>query len=127
MLRIMFVCVALMTASINFCSAADINGKWKGKMQGGPDGGGMELVFAFKVSGEVLTGAVESQMGEMPFSNCKIKGDDFSFDVVAGDMTITHTCKVLADGTISLKTSGIPGSDGGSVMILTKVTEPDKK
>jgi len=127
MLRIMFVCVALMAASINFCSATDINGKWKAKMQAGPDGEGMELVFTFKLEGEVLTGTVVSPMGEIPLTNCKIKGDDVTFDVNVGDMTINHVCKILADGTISMKSSGMQGGNDAPPVILKKATEPEKK
>jgi hypothetical protein len=123
----MFVCVALMAASINFCSATDINGKWKTTMQGGPDGEAMELVFSFKLEGEVLTGTVTSPMGEIPLTNCKLKGEDLTFDVNVGEMVINHVCKIMADGTISMKSSGMQGGSDAPAAILKKVTEPEKK
>ena len=56
----------------------------------------MDLVFNFKAIGDSLAGTVESPMGEMPITNGKIDGKTFSFDVNAGEMTISHQC--TADG-----------------------------
>ena len=124
MLRIMLFCATLALVGANCCSATDINGKWNGKMQG--PNGEMELVFVFKVTGEVLTGTVEGPMGEMALTNCKMNGNEFSFDVDAGDMTIGHKCKILADGTISMKTSGMPDGEGTEIILKRIPAEPAK-
>ena len=87
--------------------AIDIDGRWSGKMEG-PEGGEMEMVFVFKVDGEKLTGKVEGPMGDMPMTNGKVNGTEFTFDVDAGWMTIGHLCKVLGD-SISMKIIGMPG------------------
>ncbi len=75
--------------------AAGIDGRWEGTFSS-PDGD-MDLVFNFKADGQNLTGSVDSQMGEMPISNGKINGDEFSFDVDAMGEAITHKGKVDGD------------------------------
>jgi hypothetical protein len=110
----MYVCVILAIGFINLSLAQDINGKWKGQMQG-PDGA-MDLSFNFKVVGDSLTGTVASPMGELPISNGKINGKTFSFDVNAGDFTINHQCTVMSD-SISMK---VPGMQGETMEIVLK-------
>ena len=116
-----FVVVALLAVNIGL--AQDINGKWKGQMQ--TPNGSMDLVFSFKAIGDSLTGTVESPMGELPVTNGHIKGKTFSFDVTAGEMTISHQCTAMGD-SISMK---VPGMAGGEAMelILKRVTEEPKK
>jgi hypothetical protein len=119
MKRMMFVCAILAAGFINMSLAQDINGKWKGQIPG-PDGS-MELVFNFKVNADTVTGAIESQMGEMPISNGKIKDDKFSFDISFNDMTISHQCTIFAD-SIAMKS---PGMDGETrVIILKRLAKP---
>jgi len=84
--------------------AADINGRWGGAMSG-PDGSGTEIFFTFKVENGSLSGTVESPMGEIPLTNTKISGSEFSFDADAGGMVISHKCKLVND-TIVMKYSG---------------------
>jgi hypothetical protein len=104
--RIIRSCVVLTLVFAGLCFASDINGKWKTKIPG-PEGD-MELMFNFIVKGDTLNGTVESPMGELPMTNGKLSGDEFSFDVNLGDMTIVHRCKVLAD-SISMKYTGMQG------------------
>jgi hypothetical protein len=115
-----FVVVALFAVNIGF--AQDINGKWKGQMQ--TPNGPMDLVFNFKAIGDSLAGTVEGPMGEMPISKGKIDGKSFSFDVNAGEMTISHQCAAMGD-SISMK---VPGMMGGETMelMLKRVTEEQK-
>jgi len=116
-----FIVVALFTVNIGF--AQDINGKWKGQMQ--TPNGPMDLVFNFKAIGDSLAGTVEGPMGEMPVVNGKIAGKTFTFDVNAGEMTISHHCTAKGD-SISMR---IPGFAGGEAMelMLARVTEEKKK
>ena len=72
MVRKIYVCMILTLSIASLCSAQDINGKWKGKMQG--PNGDMEMVFNFKVNADTLNGTAESPMGELPISNGKVKG-----------------------------------------------------
>lgn len=114
-----FLSVLAVVMTVFICSAAEIDGKWKAKMEG-PDGG-MELVFKFKAEGQKLTGAIESPMGEMPISNGKIEGNNFSFDIDFNGNAMPHTGKIEG-GQIKLKMGNGDGPMGGE-MTLTKVTE----
>jgi len=116
--RVKWICIALMFSFVSLGAAADLNGKWSSKMQG-PEGE-MEMVFVFKVTGDTLTGTVEGPMGDMPISNGKLNGDQFSFEVSFGDMTINHSCKVTGD-SISMKVPGMQGED--MMMILKRKTD----
>jgi hypothetical protein len=118
MIRRKLLCVGLILGFVGLVVAADINGKWTGKIQG-PEGD-MVMVFLFKVNGDTLTGTVQGPMGDMPISKGKLNGDQFSFDVSFGDMTIVHQCKVTGD-SISMK---IPGMQGEEMkLILRRMTE----
>jgi len=115
-----FFVLTLLAVSIAF--AQGINGKWKGQMQS--PNGPVDLVFSFKVSGDTLTGSVESPMGVLPIINCKLDSNKFSFDVNAGEMTISHDCSVMGD-SISMK---VPWMDGDTLEIMLKrLAEPGKE
>jgi len=107
-----FGIVTFLAISIGF--AQGINGKWKGQMES--PNGPMDLTFSFKVSGDSLTGTVESSMGEIPISNGKNSGKTFSFDVNVGEMTINHQCTIIGD-SISMK---VPGMQGDTMEIILK-------
>jgi hypothetical protein len=113
--------VALFTVSAGL--AQDINGKWKGQMQS--PNGPMDLVFNFKATGDSLSGTVVSPMGELPINNGIIKGNTFSFQVNAGEMTINHQCTVMGD-SISMK---VPGMQEGEAMEMTlkRLSEGEKQ
>jgi hypothetical protein len=122
MSRLFYLSLASFLAiSIGF--AQNINGKWKGQMES--PNGSMDLTFNFLVSGDSLTGTVESQMGEIPISNGKNNGKTFSFDVNVGEMTITHECTVMSD-SISMKTPGMPGGEDTAI-ILKRMPESTKE
>jgi hypothetical protein len=90
--------------------AEGIDGKWKASMEG-PDGK-MEITFTFKVNGNVLTGTVGSPMGELPISNGKIDGKEFSFDIDMGGNPMPHKGTIDGD-VIKMKIVGGPGGPGG--------------
>lgn len=121
----LFVFTAMILGALT-SMAAGIDGKWKASIEG-PDGK-MEIVFTFKVNGNVLTGTVSTPMGEMPISNGKIEGKEFSFDVDMGGNLMPHKCTLDGD-VIKMKMTGGPGGPegGGSNesgdMILQKVVE----
>jgi hypothetical protein len=114
MKRMMYVCAILTVGFINMSLAQDINGKWKGQMQG-PEGA-MDIVYTFKVGADTLAGTVESPMGELQIANGKVAGSKFSFDISFNDMTFTQHCTVLSD-SISLK---FPGMQGDTMEIFLK-------
>lgn len=110
----------MLIAGINVSLASKIDGKWKTTFNGD-----MELTFTFKVVGDtVLTGTVSSQMGDMPITNGKVKGDEFTFDVDMQGSPINHICRVEGD-VIKMKIkmpSGMgDGGDAPGEMILKKV------
>ncbi len=113
MARIFSSCLIIILAH-SFSIAQDINGKWKGEMQS--PNGPMEVIFAFQVSGDSLTGNVTSQMGEIPIINGKMNGKSFAFDVNIGEMVINHQCTFMQD-SISMK---VPGMQGDTVEIFLK-------
>ncbi len=118
MKHLFYFCLVIFLA-MDIANAQSIDGKWKGEMQG--QNGAMELTFSFHVTGDSLTGAVESQMGETPISNGKYNDSTFTFDVSFNDMTIHHECKVTSDSTISLKVAGMQGNP--MELILKRVPE----
>jgi hypothetical protein len=113
--------IAIVLASFATAAfAADINGKWKATMPG-PDGsGGMELVFAFKVDGKVLTGSVTSEMSALDIQNGKVDGEKFTFDVAVNEMTIKHACSVVSNDEITMD---IEGFGPNTTTKLTRVKE----
>ena len=114
MKKILSVVMFLFIASGVF--AAGIEGTWVAKMQGGE--GEMEMIFVFKMDGDKLTGSLKSFGNDMPISNTKIEGKEFSFDISLNEMTITHKCTLKEDDTISMKVTGTPMGD--SEMILKR-------
>ena len=70
--------LALLLGSAIF--AADISGKWTGKV---PVRGGdlVDATFVFKVEGGKLTGTVNGIQGEQPIVDGKVEGDSISFAV----------------------------------------------
>jgi hypothetical protein len=121
MSRFFYFCVVVFLA-MGIGHAQGIDGKWKGEMQGA--NGSMDLTFNFHVTGDSLTGSVESQMGEIPISNGKVDGKAFSFDVSFNDMTIIHQCTFMSD-SISMK---VPGMQGDTMQIMLKrIPEPNNE
>jgi hypothetical protein len=112
MKKIFPVILFLLMASSVF--ATGIEGTWKAKM---PEGN-MELTFVFKMDGDKLTGTLTSPNGDVPISNTKVDGKNFSFDISFNDMSISHNCTLKEDDTISMKVVGSPMGD--SEMILTR-------
>jgi hypothetical protein len=108
MVRIGRICMILSLCIVGLSLAQGIDGKWTGKMQS--PNGDVELVFNFKVNADTLTGTVESPMGNIPFSNTKVTGKEFSFDVSFNDMTISHQCTAMGD-SILMKVLGMGGED----------------
>jgi hypothetical protein len=112
-----FLCAILTLVLVSLGFGQDINGKWKGSMQG-PDGA-FDLVFNFKVSADSLTGTVEGPMGDMPIINGKMNGKEFTFDVDFNGMTINHQCTMLGD-SIAMK---VPGMQGDTMEAMLKRTQ----
>ena len=98
--RILFSALCVLSCAVGGRAAA-IDGRWEGRMKS-PEGEDMQLTFSFKADGDKLSGSVETPSGDLPISDGKIKGDEFSFVVDAGGNSIDHQGKVSGD-TISMK------------------------
>jgi hypothetical protein len=92
--------ITLLVCSFVVCLAAfaDLNGKWTGTLKFGE----MELplTYTFKVEGETLTGAVTTGQGDLPISNGKIKGNDFTFSLDVNGQVMPQVGKFYGDSTV---------------------------
>ena len=118
-MRLLILSSILTSALVSSAFAADINGKWKGTVQGGPSGA-IEQNFAFKVDGEKITGAMTDEfIGEAKITQGTLKGDDISFTVSGsgqmGEMTLSFKGKVTSADEMQLTFSiaGMGGAGGG--------------
>jgi hypothetical protein len=69
--------VMLLVVMTSLLLAADVNGKWSGKSEEGP-----EWVFNFNADGAKLTGTMVGADGkERPINEGKLEGDNLSFSV----------------------------------------------
>ncbi|MBI2686313.1 MAG: hypothetical protein HYX27_08355 [Acidobacteria bacterium] len=59
--------------------AADVTGKWVGKVE--TPNGSRDVTMTFKVDGSTLTGSMSGRNGDTPIENGKVSGDDISFTV----------------------------------------------
>ncbi|MBW8325721.1 MAG: hypothetical protein K0M50_13230 [Prolixibacteraceae bacterium] len=120
MKKLFFAFVVVLFGTL-VCNAAEIDGKWKTTIKG--QDGDMELVFVFKADGATLTGSIVSPMGELPITNGKVDGKEFSFDLDLMGNTIKH--KGTVEGNeIKMKSEGGPGGDGTvNELILKKSVE----
>jgi len=102
MTRLFAILGALALAAPMF--AADISGKWTGKIE--TPNGTRETSYTFKADGDTLTGSVSGRNGETPIQDGKISGDDISFTVVrnfgGNEIKINYKGKVSGD-SINLK------------------------
>ena len=115
--RSKFIAMFLLTFA-GLCFGQDINGKWAGTMQMGDSS--MMLTFTFNVSGDSLTGTVEGPHGILPISNGQVNGNNFSFDVVMRDRTMSHQC-ILAGDSITVRTPGM--QDDSMVLVLRRQSD----
>jgi hypothetical protein len=92
---------ALLLGSFIVCLAAiaDLTGKWSGVLKIG-DGNELPLTYVFKVDGDKLTGSVASLQGELPISEGKVTGADFTFKLDVNGTTVANTGKYYGDSTI---------------------------
>jgi hypothetical protein len=99
-------------------TAADLNGKWKGSMQG-PDGD-LEINFDFHVDGDKLTGTVTNRFGEEQITEGTVKGDAVSFIILAGGGQFKITYKGTVSGE-DIKFHVIIGDMGEGDLVAKRV------
>src|SRR4051812_18805451 len=100
MMKKIFTTTSLFLCGVAICLAAiaaDLTGKWVGSVKG-PDGDSeFALTYNLKQEGNVLTGNLSSQMGEIPITEGKIDGNNFTFKISFNDMPITNKGKFYGD------------------------------
>lgn len=91
--------IALLVCSVAICMAAvaDLSGKWAGVLKFGDNE--LPLTYTFKVDGENLTGSVSTGQGDLPLSNGKIKGNDFTFSLDVNGTAMAQVGKFYGDST----------------------------
>jgi hypothetical protein len=101
-------------------SAGDINGKWKAQLPSADGGTGPEMIFSFAVTGDRLTGSVDSPMGVNEIRDGKVDGPRFSFGLAFDGNLIEYKCQVLSEHEISMD---VVGFGDGVKMTLTRAKE----
>ena len=96
--RISIIALLVCSVAAAFAAFADLNGKWKGVLKFGDNE--INLTYTFKVDGENLTGSIGTDQGDLPISDGKIKGNDFSFSLDFNGNKIPNTGKYYGDSTI---------------------------
>ncbi len=108
----LFTTTSLILCGVAICFAAmfaDLTGKWVGSVKG-PDGDSeFTLTYNLKQEGNVLTGNLNTQMGDQPITEGKVDGDKFSFKISFGDQSIVNKGKFYGDSiTIDTDFNGQP-------------------
>jgi hypothetical protein len=97
-MRTLSMMAVLMLAFAATAPAADVSGKWVGKLEGPM--GSIEITFNFEVKGTELAGTVSDPMGgENKIQEGKINGDELAFIVMAGggEFKLTYKGKMAGD------------------------------
>lgn len=97
--KIVTTVLLLCSALVCFAAIDGLTGKWAGILKLG-DGSEYPVSYIFKVDGDKLTGSVTSAQGELPITDGKINGNDFSFKLDVSAMIIESTGKYYSDSTI---------------------------
>ena len=122
----MVVGLLLVVSTAGGAFAGDINGRWKTQLPS-PDGGtGPDMYFTFAVTGDRLTGTVDSPMGTNEIKNGRFEGQTFSFALAFDGNPIEHKCQIISDNEISME---VVGFGDGVKMKLTRAKEgpPESK
>jgi hypothetical protein len=103
MKRKIFTTAALVCCiMMSFAIMASLAGKWTGTLKT-PDGNDVPLTYVFKTDSGKLTGTAATPEGEIPITEGKLNGDDFSFNVSVNGSDYRHTGKLYeAADTIGL-------------------------
>jgi hypothetical protein len=93
-----FINPSLLCMGLIICMTvlADLTGQWKGTVAM-PDGSDIQLTYNLKAEGEKLTGTVVSPQGELPISDGKISGSNFTFNISIQGAAIPHAGKYYGD------------------------------
>jgi hypothetical protein len=93
MKRKIFTTTALVCCfMVCFAIAADLAGKWTGTLKT-PDGNEIPLTYIFKTDSGKLAGTVSSPQGDVPITDGKLNGNDFTFSLSVNGTDIKNTGK----------------------------------
>ena len=98
---------------------ADLNGRWTGVLTT-PDGNSLDVIYNFKVDGDILTGTAESPAGLATLDSGKVAGNDFSFQVTVDGNSYPHKGKFYNDSC------GIDVDFGSQIVHETLVRDTTK-
>jgi hypothetical protein len=84
-----FILIVLIAFIASASIAADISGRWSGKV-----GDNIEIVLDIKTEGKKLLGSVSTASGSMLIVDGKVSGDSFSFTVIADGKSNPYKGKV---------------------------------
>jgi endoglucanase len=114
----------LLASSTAGAFAGDISGRWKTPLPS-PDGSpAPDLFFTFAVTGDKLTGTVDSPMGGNEIKNGKVNGSTFSFAIDFDGYLIDYKCQIVSDDEISMEVVGF--GDGMKMKLSRTKEEPPK-
>lgn len=86
--------------------AANVEGKWYATIE--TENGPFSFTADYVVKGDVISGALSSDMGSVEIANGKITGDEFEYTFEIDYNTYKHKGK-LVDGKLKIKSGGPNG------------------
>lgn len=87
-----FFSTLLILSLVSIAQAADLNGRWIGKIEGN-----FEVALSLKAEGKKLSGTLYTPDGDGPIANGKITGSNFTFTYSTNGNTIPYTGKFDGD------------------------------
>jgi len=98
--------------------AADVTGNWKASLD--TPNGAIEFTYVLKADGNVVTGTIQSQMGDMKIDEGKLDGDNISFSA-----TVENMGKISYKGTVKgdemTLTFTFAGGQGGDMPAMPPI------
>lgn len=93
--RISFAAFIILSIA-TVCFAATLAGKWNGQMRT-PTGDEFPISYQLSVDGDKLNGTVSIPENDLPITDGKIKGDEFSFTVTHQGTSYLNEGQLMGD------------------------------
>jgi hypothetical protein len=90
--------IAMIFLFVLVCLAADLTGTYKGSVTFQDNK--IDLTYNLKAEGEKLTGSITSEYGELPLTDGKISGTDFSYKIDIGEGPMESKGKFFGDSIV---------------------------
>ncbi|MCM4151611.1 hypothetical protein DHD05_08420 [Arenibacter sp. N53] len=91
-----------------------VDGAWNGSIE--TQNGLLSFTITYKVQDEIISGVINSEYGELPFSDGKVTGDSFEYSFDINEVRHTHKGKLVKADEILINYSGGPGVEGEFTM-----------